>query len=397
MEAVLKRTSGDKAIWGVVLLLALASLLIIYSATGTLAFKMREGHTEYYLFKQAIIFAIGFGITWFAHKWNYTTYSKLAVLGYLISIPLLLVTLFLGAKLNGGSRWLPIPGTGLTFQTSDFAKLALFIFIARQLSRYQSQIHDRKIVLHKLFLPAAVIIVLILPANFSTAAMVSLICGILFFIGRVKILHLVQLGGVAIISALLLIYLMSLTGIGRTKTWASRIESFAGVKNEDPEKEKEKNFQIEQAKIAIANGGLLGRGPGKSMQKNFLPHPYSDMVFPIIIEEYGLLGAGLVIFLYLFFLWRSILIFRRCPYAFGAFLALGLSFTLVIQAMFNMCVGVGIFPVTGLTLPMISMGGTSVWFTSLSIGIILSVSKFVEESEGKNKTINKVGSNTVNE
>lgn len=390
MEAVLKRTHGDKAIWGVVLLLSLFSLLIIYSATDSLAFKMRQGHTEYYLIKQAIIFLVGFFIIWITHRAHYTVYNKWAVVLYIISIPLLLVTLTAGAKLNGGARWLPIPGTGLTFQPSDFAKLALFMFLARQLSLYQSQIHDRKIVFTKIFLPAIITVILILPANLSTALMLFGTCLILFFIGRVRILHLLQLIAMGIFGFALLFGIMKLTGTGRTKTWESRVKAYFGGSTVSSAKDDEHHFQKEQAQIAIANGGIIGVGAGKSMQKNIVPHPYSDMVFPIIIEEYGLMGASFLILLYLFFLYRSILLFRRCPYAFGAFLSLGLSFTLVIQAFLNMGVGVGLFPVTGLTLPLISMGGTSVWFTSLAIGIILSVSKYVDEVENKNKSVEAV-------
>jgi cell division protein FtsW len=387
MEAVLKRTHGDKAIWGAVIALCFASLLIVYSATGSLAFKLHHGHAEYYLFKQVGIFFFGFLIIWGAHRIHYTHYSKIAIVGYALSIPLLLYTLFSGTTLNGGSRWLPIPGTGLTFQASDFAKLALFMLLARQLSLYQSQIDNRKIVFLKIFLPAAIIIVLIMPANLSTALMLAATCGLLFFIGRVRISHLFQLGLLALLSFILLFGFMKVTGIGRTKTWENRIKSFVGAEGKDDAKNDEHSFQKEQAKIAIANGGVFGLGAGKSMQKNMVPHPYSDMVFPIIIEEYGLFGASLVVFLYLFFLYRSIVLFRRCPYAFGAFLSLGLSFTLVFQAMLNMGVGVGLLPVTGLTLPLISMGGSSVWFTSLAIGIILSVSKYVDEAESKIKTI----------
>src|SRR6185312_4189223 len=223
----------------------------------------------------------------------------------------------------------------------------------------------------------------IAPANLSTALMLGITCSIVFFIGRVQVKHIMLLGVVGIIGVSLLFTISKLTGFGRAKTWQQRIEDFAGGKKK--EGAPEDVYQVQQAKIAIANGGITGRGPGRSLQKNFLPHPYSDFIFSIIIEEYGLLGGAVVMALYLLFLWRSILIFKRCPFAFGAFLAVGLSITLVFQAMLNMAVNVHLVPVTGLTLPMVSMGGSSIWFTSIAIGIVLSVSRYVDEMEGKKK------------
>jgi len=224
---------------------------------------------------------------------------------------------------------------------------------------------------------------LIAPANLSTALMLGATCAIMFFIGRVQMKHLLFLALAGFMCLSVVFTISKLTGVGRAATWERRVKDF--FKEEDKTSKHQDVYQVEQAKIAIANGGLTGRGPGKSLQKNFLPHPYSDFIFAIIIEEYGLLGGTFVVLLYLLFLWRSVLIFKRCPFAFGAFLAVGLSVTLVFQAMLNMAVNVHLVPVTGLTLPMISMGGSSIWFTSIAIGIVLSVSKYVDEMEGERK------------
>jgi cell division protein FtsW len=379
MQQLVNRTKGDKIIWGVVILLALISLMAVYSATGSLAYRMQKGHTEVYLVKQLFVLLFGLVIVFVAHKVNYTIYAKLAVVLFWVSVPLLIYTLFFGTTLNEGSRWIRLPLVGVTFQTSDLAKLGLFMFLARQLSRKQHVIQDFKKGFIHIIWPVVLICALIAPANLSTALMIGLTCVMLFFIGRVKISHLLILafGGIGLIA--LLFGISKATGFGRATTWEQRIKDFSS------DDKKDVPYQVLQAKIAIANGGLTGKGPGNSSQRNFLPHPYSDFIYSIIIEEYGLLFGGVgLIFLYLLFLWRSILIFRRCPYAFGAFLAVGLSFTLVFQAFLNMAVNVNLVPVTGLTLPMISMGGSSIWFTCLAIGIILSVSRFVEEAEGEN-------------
>jgi cell division protein FtsW len=329
---------------------------------------------------------LGFGllIIYGVHKVNYTKFARLTILLYLISIPLLIYTLFFGATLNEGSRWIRLPGTSVTFQTSDLAKLALFMFLARVLSVKQNVIKDLKKGFLPVLIPVLLTCILIAPANMSTALMLGFTCSILFFIGRVQIKHIMLLGVMGLIGISVIFTVSKLTGWGRASTWEQRIHDFMG-KSEEKGKKKEDVFQVQQAKIAIANGGLTGRGPGKSLQRNFLPHPYSDFIYAIIIEEYGLIGGALVVFLYLLFLWRSILIFKRCPYAFGAFLAVGLSITLVFQAMLNMAVNVHLVPVTGLTLPLVSMGGSSIWFTSVAIGVILSVSRYVDEMEGKKK------------
>jgi cell division protein FtsW len=399
---LLTKTRGDKVIWALVFLLVLISLLVVYSATGSLAYKMYKGNTEVYLFKQIAFIAVGFCIIYFAHRVNYTIYSKLAKILFLLCIPLLLYTLLFGVTLNEGSRWIKLPIINLTMQTSDLAKLALFMFLARLLSRKQGKIKDFKKGFLPVIIPVVLTCMLIAPANLSTALLLGASCMLLLFIGRVSTKHLMLTISCALVPVLFLIMAAvikhksssdevaatttvkerSSRVFGRVDTWISRVETFMyGGKEAD----NDNSYQTNQAKIAIAKGGTFGNGPGNSEQRNFLPQAYNDFIYAIIIEEYGLVGGAFIIFIYLVFLYRSIRLFKKCPYAFGAFLALGLSFTLVIQAMANMAVNVNLFPVTGVTLPLVSMGGSSFLFTCLSIGIILSVARNVEQLEGKRK------------
>jgi cell division protein FtsW len=382
VRKLLTKTKGDHVIWGVVLVLSFISLLAVYSSTGSLAYRM-EKNSSYYLVKQVMVLGLGLLIIYWVHRVNYTKFARIAVIMYLLSLPLLMYTLIFGTTLNEGSRWIRLPVLNLTFQTSDMAKLALFMFLARTLSVKQAVIKDLKDGFVPVLLPMLFTCALIAPANLSTALMLGATCSIVFYIGRVQVKHLLLLFVVGFMGISVLFTISKLTGFGRARTWEKRIEDFSGHSKKDGVQEDV--YQVQQAKIAIANGGATGRGPGRSLQKNFLPHPYSDFIFSIIIEEYGLIGGAVVVMLYLLFLWRSILIFKRCPFAFGAFLALGLSITLVFQAMLNMAVNVHLVPVTGLTLPMISMGGSSIWFTSVAIGIVLSVSRYVDEMEGERK------------
>lgn len=380
MQELLRKVKGDKVIWTVVIILSLISLLAVYSATDSLAWRNNKS-SGFFLVKQLSILAMGLVFIFIVHQINYTRFAKFAVILYLLSIPLLLYTLIFGTSLNDGARWITLPFVNLTFQASDLARLALFLFLARQLSVKQKEIKDfRKGFLPILF-PIIAICGLIAPANLSTALLLGITCSILLFIGRVSIKHLALLVALGL-AVILLIFLVSKTmNVGRGSTWQNRIETFMG------KGEQKESFQTEQANIAIASGQLFGRGPGNSWARDFLPHPYSDFIFAIIIEEYGFVGGALLVGIYLIFLWRSILIFRRIPFAFGAFLAVGLSFTLVFQAMVNMMVNVHLLPVTGLTLPLVSMGGSSIWFNSIAIGVILSVSRYVDEMEGKGKSI----------
>ena len=403
MDQLLNKTKGDRFIWGTVLLLALTSLLVVYSATGSLAYKMNHGHTEVYLFKQLSFIILGIMLIYFMHRVNYSLYSRVALILYLFSIPLLIYTLFFGAEINEGSRWIKVPVINLTIQTSDLAKLALFMYVSRQLSKKQEVIKDFKKGFLPVIIPVAITCALIMPANLSNALLTGATSLLLLFIGRVSIKHIFLVIAIALIPILLIVSVAvttydgkkkeytskskpvteKVTGFKRFGTWVKRVQDFIYAKNE------EVPYQVQQAKIAIANGSLLfGKGPGNSTQRNYLPQAYNDFIYSIIIEEYGLLGGAFIIFIYLIFLYRCIRIFRRCPYAFGAFLALGLSFTLVIQAVANMAVNVNIVPVTGVTLPLISMGGSSFIFTCASIGIILSVARNVEIMEGGQQPLN---------
>jgi cell division protein FtsW len=391
------RTKGDKVIWALVVLLALISMLVVYSATGSLAYKNYKGNTEIYLFKQVAFIVLGIGIIYFAHRVNYVIYSKIAQLLFLLSIPLLIYTLFFGLSMNEGSRWIRLPIIGMNLQTSELAKLALFMYLARLISKKQDVIKDFRKGYLPLIIPVGIICILIAPANLSTALLLGASCMLLLFIGRARTKHLLLTVGVVLVPVLFLIIAAVISHrsgnesaevkkeagsklTARVDTWISRVEHFIyGGKSADDDDA----YQVNQAKIAIAKGGFLGVGPGNSTQRNFLPQAYNDFIYPIIIEEYGLVGGAFIVFIYLVFLFRSIKIFRRCPFAFGAFLALGLSFTLAIQAIANMAVSVNLFPVTGVTLPLVSMGGSSFLFTCLAIGIILSVARNVEQREGK--------------
>ena len=389
------KTRGDKVIWAAVLLLALVSVLVVYSSTGLLAYKMNKGNTEIYLFKQVAFIAVGMAVIYFSHRVNYTIYTRVARILFLISIPLLIYTYFFGVRLNEGSRWLRLPIINLTIQTSDLAKLALFMYLGRLLSKKQEVIKDFRKGFIPVITPVVIICALIAPANLSTALMVGATSMLLLFIGRVNGKHLLMTIGVALVPVVILVTiamayydkaegrskdLPAILEVGRMPTWIKRVQNFV---YDNKQLDKDENYQINQSKIAISKGGFLGLGPGNSETRNFLPHPYSDFIYAIIIEEYGILGGAIIIFIYLIFLFRCIRIFRKCPYAFGAFLALGLSFTLVIQALINMAVTVNLFPVTGVTLPLVSMGGSSFLFTCLAIGIILSVARNVEQLEGK--------------
>ena len=383
MERLGGYLKGDRTIWIVVIILSIFSVLAVYSSTGTLAYKYRGGNTEYYVFKHFIILFAGLFLMYLTHNIKYTYYSKIAQILMWISVPLLLITMVVGVSLNAAERWLTIPGTGLTFQPSDLAKLALIMFVARLLSKKQGQIKDFKSSFLPIIFPVILVCALILPADLSTAAVLFMTSVCLMFIGRVNIKHLLGLMGLGVLAlglVVTLIMYMPEPLPGRMGTWKARIENFVSG-------ESEGNYQVVQSKIAIAKGGWLGVGPGNSTQRNFLPHPYSDFIFSIIIEEYGLAGAALIVLLYLILLFRTIRLVAKSPGTFGTLLAMGCCLSLVFQAMVNMAVAVNLFPVTGLTLPLVSMGGTSILFTSIALGIILSVSK----SAGKEESVSSQG------
>ncbi len=309
---------------------------------------------------------------------KYAYYSRIAQIALLISIPLLLATLLIGTNLNEAARWLKIPVINQSFQTSDFAKLALIMYVARILSKKQGEIKGWRTAFLPVVIPVVIVCALILPANFSTAAVLFTSCLVLMFIGRISFKHIISLIGLGIV-AIGLVFLVAKTypeAFPRAETWINRLDNYNS-------KESKGNYQVEQSKIAIATGGISGKGPGNSTQRNFLPHPYSDFIYAIVIEEYGIIGGFVILLLYLILFYRSVRIVTKCPRTFGALLVIGISFSLVFQALINMAVAVNLLPVTGQPLPMVSMGGTSIWFTCIAIGIILSVSREIETKNEK--------------
>lgn len=369
---ILERLKGDKTIWFIVTMLGLCSILAVYSAVGSMAYKMRDGNTEYYLIQQILFISVGFVCMYLSYKFNYMFYSKLAPVLIVIAIPLLLYTIGFGTEINSAKRWITIPWIDKTFQTSDLARLALIIFIARSIAKRQDVIKDLKSAFIPIIVPVLVVCMFIAPADLSTAALLFVTCVLMMIIGRVslKYIFLLVLLGIGAMSLLVLVGTI-FPEVVRLETWISRVNEF--LYNSDG------GFQIQQAKVAIANGEIFGVGPGNSMQRNYLPYPYADFIYAIICEEYGLIGAITVLGLYIALLYRCTVIVTKCPKTFGAILAIGLCLNVVIQAFANIAVSVHLVPVTGLTLPIISMGGTSVLFTCISLGIILSVSRYVEE------------------
>lgn len=382
MDQIFSKLKGDKWIWIIVIILSGWSLLAVYSSVGTLAYKEGKG-TEMYLVKHFSIIAIGLVLMYLSHKLDYRWYAGISKILMVLTIPLLFYTLAFGNNVNDASRWVTIPVINQTFQTSDLAKLALITFLARMLSRRAHEIKDLK----KSFIPimgtVCAVFVLIAWANLSTALMLFGTSVLLLIIGRIDIKQI----AIVCVGGGVLLMLVILLG-PRRATYLSRVEGFFktekvdGSGNNIPFQE-DKNFQANNSKIAIATGGLFGKGPGNSVQRNVLPHPYSDFIFAIIIEEYGTIGGAILLFLYLALMYRVIRIVTLSPRAFGAFLAAGLGFSLTIQALANMAVAVGLGPVTGVPLPLVSMGGTSILFTSVALGIILSVSRSIEELKNK--------------
>ncbi len=371
-----KYIKGDKVIWTVVLLLSLLSVLVVYSSVVAIAYRYKEGDTSAYLIKHLFIVGSGILLIYFVHKVKYSYFSRISQLAVFLAAPLLLYTLLKGVSAGDASRWLVIPGTSLTFQTSDFAKLALITYVARMLAIKQNQIKDFKTAFLPIVIPVVIVCALILPANFSTAALLFMTSFVLMFIGRMNAKYLLMLIGSGLVFGSLIIVLIFYfpNAIPRGATWKARIENYS-------KGDSESNFQAEQAKIAIATGGIIGKGPGNSMQRNFLPQASSDFIFAIVIEEWGLITAVIIIFLYLVLLFRGVRIANKSERTFGSLLAIGLTFSLVFQAMINMAVAVNLFPVTGQPLPLVSMGGTSIWFTSIAIGMILSVSRESETTQ----------------
>jgi cell division protein FtsW len=403
-ESLKKYFKGDAVIWGVIIALSIISLLAVYSATGTLAYQKAHGNTAYYVMKHFTFQFIGLIIIFVTHLIPYKYYSKLSQLFLLLSIPLLGLTLVFGQNINDASRWLTLPGVGFSFQTSDFAKLALIMYLARLLSIKQDEIKDLKKAFLPLIIPVVIICILILPANFSTAAILFTASVVLMFIGRVNFKHILAAGGIGIVLLAIAISIMyifyqknkqdesqhTIKQKSRIETWVNRIESFTGTGK------KKDSFQVEQSKMAIANGGIIGRGPGNSVQRNFLPQPFSDFIYAIIIEEYGLIGGFLILILYLWLMFRAGIIVRKLDRTFPAFLAIGLILLIVFQAMINMAVATSLFPVTGQTLPLVSRGGSSMLFTCFAMGIVLNISRG-SKSENLEPITNETDNNTKEE
>jgi cell division protein FtsW len=359
---------GDPIIWFIVLILSVFSILVVYSATGSLAYKMMGGNTEYYLIKHSVLVALSLGAIWVAHRIDFRYYSKISRLLLWLSVPLLLFTWLFGTNINEASRWITIPIINQAFQPSDLAKLALIVTLASMLSKRQNDIADfQKAIIPMLFW-IGLICGLIALTNISSAILLFLTCMLVLFIGRVPVKYLMMLVLIGAMFGSISFFVGQRGG-----TAMNRIQDY--VTNDTP-------FQAKQAYVAIASGGFFGKGPGQSDQRNFLPHPYSDFIFAIIVEEYGMLGGGIILLLYLALLYRGMKAAEDNDRAYGGLLSAGLSFTIVIQAIVNMGVAVGLGPVTGLTLPFISMGGTSQLFAGLTLGIILSVSRGEIDSFG---------------
>ncbi len=377
---------GDRAIWLIVALLSLFSLLIVYSTSGSQVYKYNTSHgTEYFLVRQLLFIATGLLITYTAYKLHYMIYAKLAPILMVIAVPLLVYTAFFGAEVNDASRWIKIPFLDLSFQTSDFARIALILFVARSLAMKQDYIKSFKDAFVPLILPVVGICALIAPSNMSTALLLFATAFTMIFIGRISMKYvflLLFLGG--LIFAAIYIGGQYFPDHFRTEVWAKRIHEFMYSDGQ---------YQIVQSKIAIAEGGLTGLGPGNSNQRNLLPYAYADFIYAIICEEYGFFGGAVILAIYLWLLFRTVGLVTRCSKTFGAMLALGLTLNIVITAFANIAVSVQLVPATGLTLPMISMGGTSFLFTCLSFGIILSVSRHVEQAYDEKKQLEKMEAN----
>jgi len=373
---------GDRYLWGLIGFFMLLSLLSVYSSSVGVAYSSHHGNTFYFLRTQFIMLMLGLLIIIVTHWIPYIKYMQFATIGLVVAVVLLFITLFAGVSINEATRWLEIPVIGLRLQTSDLAKVALVIYLARGLTVYQHDLNNFSVVTMKLVVPVGIVCVLIMSENLSTAAMIFMISMIILYIGRVPFRFLLTyaglgLAGVILFASLLLVFKKD---DNRVQVWKNRIEAyFSGESSPDAD------YQANQAKIAISTGKLFGKLPGKSTQRNLLPQSNSDFIFAIIVEEYGLFGAVIVIMAYLALMFRGVQIARKCDYAFPALMVLGLTIMIVFQAFLNMLVAVGLFPVTGQTLPMISWGRTSVMVISFSLGAILSVSRVMNARERQEK------------
>lgn len=378
MKGIFKHIEGDRTIWALVAILALFSFMPVYSASANLV-SVVGGSTLGYLLKHVVLLIMGFAIIYAVHKIPYRYFSGGSVLLLPVVFFLLIYTLAQGTSIGGtyASRWISIPFIGVGFQTSTLAGLVLMVYT----SRYLAKNKDLKIVfkesLIELWLPVALILILILPANFSTTAIIFSMILILAFIGGYPIKYIGYIIGAGILSLTLFILIAKAfpdSMPNRVNTWGSRIENFSNSEGQE-------SYQVEKAKIAIATGGTFGKGPGKSIQKNFLPQSSSDFIYAIIVEEYGLVGAVLIVFVYFLLLFRIFVTVKKASTIFGTLLVIGVGLPIIFQAVINMAVATNLFPVTGQTLPLISSGGTSIWMTCFALGMILSVSSSKQETE----------------
>ena len=380
MLDAIKNIKGDKAIWGIVALLALFSFLPVYSASSNLVYVVGNGTAVSHLVKHAFLLLLGFGIIYAVHRIPMHFFKGLSLIAMPIVLLLLGYTLAQGKTIGGAnaSRWINIPFVGVSFQTSTLAAVVLMIYVARYLAKIKNKTVTFKESILPLWVPVFLVVVLILPANFSTAAIIFFMVLMLTFLGGYPIKYLLGIVGSGI--ACLALFVLVAKAVpdlfdNRIDTWENRISNFAN--GEDTSED----YQIERAKIAIASGGILGKGSGKSVQKNFLPQSSSDFIYAIIVEEYGLVGGLVVMFFYLLLLFRIVVVANSNPTVFGKLLAVGVGLPIVFQEFINMAVAVELFHVTVQTLPLIISGGTSIWMTCLAIGIVLSASNKNPEKE----------------
>ncbi|PQJ75090.1 FtsW/RodA/SpoVE family cell cycle protein [Polaribacter gangjinensis] len=380
MKTILKHIQGDRAIWAIVAVLAICSFMPVYSASTNLVYVVGTGGSTFgYLLKHMMLLLMGFAIIYGVHKIPYRYFSGGSLLMLPIVIVLLIFTLSQGTTIGGAnaSRWIRIPFVGIGFQTSTLAGLVLMVYVARYLAKNKEKVISLKESLLTLWLPIAVVLMLILPANFSTTAIIFVMILMLCFVGGYPTKHLGLILGIGVIALVFFILIAKAfpdAMPNRVQTWQSRIENFSDEDGKDA-------YQVEKAKIAIATGGLVGVGPGKSVQKNFLPQSTSDFIFAIIAEEYGLIGSVFILFIYFLLLFRIFIVVKKTKTIFGSLLVVGVGIPIIFQACINMAVATNLFPVTGQTLPLISSGGTSIWMTCFALGMILSVSASKEETE----------------
>ena len=387
MLTFFKNIQGDKAIWAVVALLALFSFLPVYSASSNLVYVIGNGTTMGHLIKHAMLLILGFGIIYGVHKIPTHYFKGLSLIAMPIVLLLLMYTLAQGTTVEGAnaSRWISVPLVG-SFQPANLAAVVLMIYVARYLTKIKDKTITFKESIIPLWIPVFLVVILILPANFSTAGIIFSMVLLLAFIGGYPIKYLLAIVGAGVLS--LVMFILAAKAVpdafsNRVDTWENRWENF--YNGEDTEAD----YQIEKAKIAIASGGLMGKGAGKSVQKNFLPQSESDFIYAIIIEEYGLIGGFAIMFFYLLLLFRIVVVANGSKTVFGKLLVLGVGLPIVFQALINMSVAVELFPVTGQNLPLISRGGTSSWMTCLAIGIILSASNKSHAKKKSGKEVNK--------